>query len=162
MTKAELINALHQENDLTGKEATKIVKIFFDGMSNTLANGNRVEIRGLCSFHFKKYRPYSGRNPKTGKKVKVKTKKLPYFKCAKELRERIDYQKAKKAAAKKTVEVSATDTVLGFIKRSKKGVGTAALVEKTGFNETKTRNIVYKLKKQGKIKAAEKGVYVKA
>jgi len=90
MTKAELIDALHQENDLTRNEATKIVKIFFDEMSNTLAKGDRIEIRGLCSFHVKKYRPYSGRNPKTGKKVRVKQKKLPYFKAGRELKERVD------------------------------------------------------------------------
>jgi len=162
MTKLDLINALSEEAGLKKHEAKALINLFFNEMSNTLTGGDRVEIRGLCSFHIKKYKPYSGRNPKTGKKIKVKTKKLPFFKCGRELKNRVDYQEAKKAAAKKTGEVSATDTVLGFIKRSKKGVGTAALVEKTGFNEKKIRNIVYKLKKQGKIMAKEKGIYVKA
>jgi len=66
MTKSELINAL-RENDLTKNEATKVVQLFFDEMSNALANGGRVEIRGLCTFYVKKYKPYTGRNPKTGK-----------------------------------------------------------------------------------------------
>jgi len=68
-----------------------IVDMFFDEMSNALAKGDRVEIRGLCSFYVKKYKAYSGRNPKTGIKVKIKPKKLPFFKCGKELKERVDY-----------------------------------------------------------------------
>ena len=90
MTKAELINALRDENDLTKNEATEVVKIFFDKMSNALASGDRVEIRGLCSISVKKYKAYTGRNPKTGKKVKIKTKKLPFFKAGKELRDQVD------------------------------------------------------------------------
>ena len=90
MTKQELIDVLKYETSLTKHETKRAVELFFDEMSNALANGNRVEIRGLCSFHIKKYRPYTGRNPKTGKKVKVKTKKLPYFKAGKELRDRVD------------------------------------------------------------------------
>jgi len=162
MTKLDLINAFSEEAGLKKREAKALINLFFDEMSNALTGGDRVEIRGLCLFYVKKYKLYTGRNPKTGKKIKIKTKKLPFFKCGKGLKDRVDYQKAKKAAGKKTGEVSATDTVLGFIKRSKKGVGTGALVEKTGFNEKKIRNIFYKLKKQGKIMAKEKGIYVKA
>ena len=55
-----------------------------------LINGDRVEIRGLCSFYVKKYKSYAGRNPKTGKEVTVKPKKLPFFKCGKELKERVN------------------------------------------------------------------------
>ena len=90
MTKGELINALLEENGLTKKEATEIIKIFFEEISNTLAKGDRVEIRGLCSIYVKKYKAYTGRNPKTGKKVNVKTKKLPYFKAGRELKKRVD------------------------------------------------------------------------
>ena len=67
----------------------------------------------------------------------------------------------KKAAAKKPKRVTATDTVMAIINRSKKGVDTATLVQKTGFNEIKVRNIVFRLKKQKKIKSKTKGVYVK-
>jgi integration host factor subunit beta len=49
-----------------------------------------VEIRGLCSFFVKEYRAYTGRNPKTGERVKIKPKKLPFFKAGKELKERVD------------------------------------------------------------------------
>ena len=71
---------------------------------------------------------------------------------------------AKKAPAKKTVakkQATAVDTVLGIINRSKKGVDTDTLVKKTGYDKKKVANLVYKLKKQGKIKSEEKGVYLK-
>jgi len=162
MTKLYLINTFSEEAGLKKHAAKAVINLFFNEISNTLANKDRVELRGLCSFYVKKYKPYTGRNPKTGKKIKVKTKKLPFFKCGRELKNRVDYQEAKKPAPRKTGEVSAADTVLGVIKRSKKSVDTAALVKKTGFDKKKIQNIFYKLKKQGKIKAAGKGVYVKA
>jgi predicted Rossmann fold nucleotide-binding protein DprA/Smf involved in DNA uptake len=68
----------------------------------------------------------------------------------------------KKAAPKKATQATAVDTVLAIIKNSKKGVGMAALMEKTGYNQKKIANLVFKLKKQGKIKSVAKGVYVKA
>lgn len=54
-------------------------------------DGDRVEIRGFCSFFVKQYDPYIGRNPKTGKKVQIAAKKLPFFKPGKELKEQVDY-----------------------------------------------------------------------
>ena len=69
---------------------------------------------------------------------------------------------AKKPAAKKPVIITATDTVFGFIKRYKKGVDVSTLMEKTGFNKRKIYDNVKVLKKQGKIKNAGIGVYVKA
>ena len=91
MNKLELIEAIKTETGLTKNETVAVVNLFFDEMANALANGDRVEIRGLCSFFVKKYKAYSGRNPKTGKKVKVKPKKLPFFKCGLELKDRADY-----------------------------------------------------------------------
>ncbi len=90
MTKSDIINALNSEFDITKQEAAAIVNVFFNEMSNALANGERVEIRGLCSFYVKKYQAYTGRNPKTQKRVKIKPKKLPFFKCGKELKDRVD------------------------------------------------------------------------
>jgi len=92
MNKIDVIMALANETGLTKSESESVVKLFFNEMSNTLANGDRVEIRGLCSFYVKKYKVYTGRNPRTGEKVKVKSKKLPFFKCGKELKERVDNQ----------------------------------------------------------------------
>lgn len=88
--------------------------------------------------------------PKLLKKAKV-VKAKPIKKVA-----------AKKPAAKKITKVTAADTVLRIINRYKKGVGTATLMEKTGYNQKKIANIVFKLKKQGKIATVGMGVYVKA
>ncbi|MBW2592234.1 MAG: integration host factor subunit beta [Deltaproteobacteria bacterium] len=90
MNKLELISALKNEANISKLEAAKVVQIFFDNMANTMAQGERVEIRGLCSFFVKEYKSYTGRNPKTGKKVVIQPKKLPFFKCGKELKERVD------------------------------------------------------------------------
>ena len=90
MNKQDLIIVLKGETGLTKSEAKAVVNLFFDEMSNALTNGDRVEIRGLCSFYVKNYKAYSGRNPKTGEPTQVKSKKLPFFKCGKELKERVD------------------------------------------------------------------------
>ena len=90
MNKFELIQVLKKRTDLTKEEAAEVVEIFFDSLIEALANGDRVEVRGLCSFYAKEYKSYTGRNPKTGERVKVPGKKLPFFKCGKELRERVD------------------------------------------------------------------------
>ncbi len=90
MNKLNLIVTLKNETDLTKSEAEAVVNLFFNEMANVLAKGDRVEIRGLCSFYVKQYKAYSGRNPKTGEPVPVKSKKLPFFKCGKELKERVD------------------------------------------------------------------------
>ncbi len=91
MNKAELIDALREETGLAKGNARQIVEIFFDEITKALANDDRVEIRGLCSFYTKKYKGYTARNPKTGKLVQVKSKKLPFFKCGQELKKRVDY-----------------------------------------------------------------------
>jgi integration host factor subunit beta len=85
----ELIEALSNEAGFIRSKAEAVVKVFFNEISNGLTNNDRVEIRGLCSFFVKPYKGYSGRNPKTGKPIKVKPKKLPFFKCGRELKERV-------------------------------------------------------------------------
>ena len=90
MNKLELIETLKTKAELTKNEATAVVNLFFNEMANALASGDRVEIRGLCSFYVKNYKPYTGRNPKTGQEVEIKPKTLPFFKCGKELKERVD------------------------------------------------------------------------
>ena len=91
MNKLELISALKTEADISKTEAAEVVELFFGNMANALAQGDRVEIRGLCSFFVKNYKSYTGRNPKTGDKVTITPKKLPFFKCGKELKERVDW-----------------------------------------------------------------------
>ncbi|GBC59339.1 DNA-binding protein [Desulfonema ishimotonii] len=91
MNKLELISTLKNEANISKTEAARVVEIFFDSMADALAEGERVEIRGLCSFFVKDYKSYTGRNPKTGDKVTIRPKRLPFFKCGKELKERVDY-----------------------------------------------------------------------
>jgi integration host factor subunit beta len=90
MNKFELIQALKDVTDLSKSEAATVVDILFNEMAEELAKGGRVEIRGLCSFHVREYGSYTGRNPKTGARVKIAPKKLPFFKPGKELKERVD------------------------------------------------------------------------
>jgi integration host factor subunit beta len=90
MNKADLMENLRRETGLNKDKAEQIVDIFFQEMSDALSNGGRVEIRGFCSFYVKNYKPYIGRNPKTGERVQVAPKKLPFFKCGKELKSRVD------------------------------------------------------------------------
>ena len=90
MNKLDVIKVLGDETDLSKKEATIAVDTFFNEMAMALSKGDRVEIRGLGSFHVRKYKAYTGRNPKTGEKVKIKPKKLPFFKCGKDLKDRVD------------------------------------------------------------------------
>ncbi len=90
MNKLELIKAVRDETQIKKSEAAAVINLFFNEMANALANDDRVEIRGLCSFYVKEYKAYTGRNPKTGKRVKVKAKKLPFFKPGTELKERVD------------------------------------------------------------------------
>ncbi|BBO74630.1 integration host factor subunit beta [Desulfosarcina widdelii] len=90
MNKLELIQTLRDATYLSKTQAATVVDIFFNGMADALAKGDRVEIRGLCSFFVKEYDGYTGRNPKTGELVKIKPKKLPFFKAGKELKERVD------------------------------------------------------------------------
>ncbi|MFC1816355.1 HU family DNA-binding protein [Thermodesulfobacteriota bacterium] len=91
MNKLELISTLKNKTNISKSDAAKAVQIFFDNMADAMARGERVEIRGLCSFFVKDYKSYTGRNPKSGDKVIIKPKKLPFFKSGKELKERVDY-----------------------------------------------------------------------
>lgn len=90
MTRSELIAALAQRfPGLMLKDADVSVKEILDAISETLAKGHRVEIRGFGSFALNYRPPRIGRNPKTGEKVAVEGKYVPHFKAGKELRERL-------------------------------------------------------------------------
>jgi integration host factor subunit beta len=90
MNKAGLIEAVRKETGLSRKKAKEVVELFLDEMSKALASSDRIEIRGFCSIYVKKYKGYMGRNPKTGEPTAVPQKKLPFFKCGKELKEMVD------------------------------------------------------------------------
>ena len=92
MNKSQMIEALAKEEKLPLKKAEEVVNTVFGEVETALIRGERVEIRGLESFKVKKYGGYRGRNPKTGEMIKVASKKLPFFKVGKELKERVDLQ----------------------------------------------------------------------
>lgn len=98
MTKSDLIARLAERfPQLVAKDADFAVKMILDAMSEALAKGDRIEIRGFGSFSLNYRPPRVGRNPKSGDKVSVPEKWVPHFKAGKELRERVD-------SALKTVE----------------------------------------------------------
>jgi len=90
MNKSDLVKALAKEMDLPMRKAEEIVDMVFKTMTDALVAGNRIEIRGFGSFVVKRYDGYTGRNPKTGEKITVSSKHLPFFKTGKELRENIN------------------------------------------------------------------------
>ena len=90
MNKSELIETLAQEVDLPHREAAAVTNTIIETMIEALAKGDNIEIRGFGSFVIKNYRSYEGRNPKSGKKIEVAPKKLPFFKVGKELREQVN------------------------------------------------------------------------
>ena len=92
MNRQDLIQKLAMEHDIPRQVASRYVERFFDLITRTLAKSGRVEIRGLCTLKVKEYPGYTGRNPKTGKTVTVKPKKLPFFKMGMDLKERINDQ----------------------------------------------------------------------
>jgi len=75
--------------DIPSREASTIVNILLKKMTETLAEGRSIEIRGFGSFTVKEYEAYEGRNPKSGEKIKVQPKKLPVFKMGKELKDKV-------------------------------------------------------------------------
>jgi integration host factor subunit beta len=90
MNKSELIETLAQEVNLPHREAAAVTNTIIETMIAALAQGDNIEIRGFGSFVIKHYRSYEGRNPKSGKKIEVAPKKLPFFKVGKELRELVN------------------------------------------------------------------------
>lgn len=89
MNKSELIEQLSIKRDISNKKAEDVVNIIFNSLADAMVAGERIEIRGLGSFVIKDYDTYTGRNPKTGEPIKVRPKKLPFFKVGKELKERV-------------------------------------------------------------------------
>lgn len=91
MTKAELVDEVARVVQLTKKQAETIVNIVFDSIVDSLRAGQKIELRGFGSFRLRSRKSRTGRNPKTGEKVEVPSKKIPYFKPGKELKELINH-----------------------------------------------------------------------
>lgn len=91
MNKSELIKAIAERGGLSMKTAKDAVNAFFESFVEAMLEDERIEIRGFGSFVNKSYGAYVGRNPKTGEKIRVPRKKLPFFKVGKELKQRVDF-----------------------------------------------------------------------
>jgi integration host factor subunit beta len=87
MTKAELVERVARDTLLTKKHAELVVNTVFDSIVESLKDGDKIELRGFGSFRIRQRGPRIGRNPKTGDKVQVPPKRIPYFKPGKDLRE---------------------------------------------------------------------------
>jgi len=111
MTKAELVEEVARVSDLTKKHSESIVNTVFDSIIDALQKDEKIELRGFGSFRIRQRRSRQGRNPKTGDKVDVPAKRIPYFKPGKELKELINSSSAAPAAAPATpVPQPATDS----------------------------------------------------
>jgi len=98
MTKAELVEEVSRVSDLTKKHSEVIVDTVFKSIIDALHRGEKIELRGFGSFRLRKREPRKGRNPKTGDKVDVPPKKVPYFKPGKELKDLINRESDDAAA----------------------------------------------------------------
>jgi integration host factor subunit beta len=87
LTKADLVEEVVKNTDLPRKDSEDIVETIFEGIIGALQNGDKIEIRGFGSFRTRQRRGRVGRNPKTGAKVEVPPKRIPFFKPSKELKD---------------------------------------------------------------------------
>ena len=90
MTKADLIEEVSRVVEMTRKESEVIVEAIFDSIVRSLRGGDKIEIRGFGSFRTRQRKPRVGRNPKTGERVEVPAKKIPFFKPSKELKDLVN------------------------------------------------------------------------
>ena len=98
MTKAELIDDVSQATELSRKDSETVVETIFDSIVKSLRTGDKIEIRGFGSFRTRQRKPRVGRNPKTGARVDVPAKIIPYFKPSKELKDLVNVGEATPAA----------------------------------------------------------------
>ncbi len=99
MTKANLVEEVLTLGDLTRRDGEVIVETVFDAVIGALKRGDKIEIRGFGSFRIRQRKPRVGRNPKTGARVEVPAKRVPYFKPSKDLRDIVNPAESSKPAA---------------------------------------------------------------
>jgi len=90
MNKSDLVNVIAEKADLSKRNSEQFVNIMVDYMISAMAKEERIEIRGFGSFVIRHYESYEGRNPKTGEKIQIEEKRLPFFKAGKDLINRIN------------------------------------------------------------------------
>jgi len=106
MTKAELIEEVSKVVEMTRKDSEMIVETIFDSIVNSLHKGEKIEIRGFGSFRTRQRQPRVGRNPKTGSRVEVPSKRIPYFKPSKELRDIVNGSTSEEVTTSSSAEPS--------------------------------------------------------
>ena len=109
LTKADLIEEVLRITELPRKESETIVETIFDSIIESLQNGDKIEIRGFGSFRTRQRRGRIGRNPKTGEKVEVPPKKIPFFKPSKELKDFVNTSEAAATAGASSAAPASSD-----------------------------------------------------
>src|SRR5271170_2322587 len=109
MTKADLVEEVIRATELPRKESEAIVETIFESIIQALQNGDKIEIRGFGSFRTRQRRGRIGRNPKTGAKVEVPPKKIPFFKPSKELKDFVNSTEAAASAGATSSVPSSSD-----------------------------------------------------
>jgi integration host factor subunit beta len=113
MTKAELVEEVSRVSDLTKKHSEVIVDTVFRSIVVALQRGEKIELRGFGSFRLRKREPRKGRNPKTGARVEVPPKQVPYFKPGKELKDLINGAEVEAPGAAAPAPVTPEEPALG-------------------------------------------------
>jgi len=111
MTKAELVERIAAKINLTKKDTERVVNIVFGSIIQSLAGSDKVELRGFGSFRVRSRESRDGRNPRTGDKVAIPPKKVPFFKAGKELRELVDGKPEENGSAVSSDGVRASASV---------------------------------------------------
>ena len=109
MTKADLVERVAREADMTKKDAEQLVEIIFDSITETLNKGGKIELRGFGSFRVRERNSRKGRNPKTGDSVAIPAKRVAYFKPGKELKELINKTDAAATEEVELIDLGAAD-----------------------------------------------------
>ena len=107
MTKADLIEEVSRVVEMTRKDSEIIVETIFESIVKALRAADKIEIRGFGSFRTRQRNPRVGRNPKTGARVEVPSKKVPYFKPSKELKDLINADRPEAPQAEKVIQPQA-------------------------------------------------------
>src|ERR1700684_1937778 len=118
MTKAELIEEVSRVVEMTRKDSEVIVEAIFDSIVRSLHKGDKIEIRGFGSFRTRQRQPRVGRNPKTGTRVEGPSKRIPYSKPSKELRDLVNQSAHAAAAPAETAHAPAHDAASDIVTRS--------------------------------------------
>ena len=108
MTKADLIDEVSRLAELTRKDSEVILETIFDSVVRSLRAGDKIEIRGFGSFRTRQRKPRIGRNPKTGERVEVPAKKIPFFKPSKELKDLVNLGDASETSGSPAASVPPT------------------------------------------------------